>query len=83
MPATLRGFNSEANRSQCAVAACSGSSGSRASVVTLRSNNQAWSPLVLLRLQVLFRTVRYLPPAKQRKPAVVHINYHVSSRGPA
>ena len=30
-------------------------------------------------LQVLFRTVRYLTPAKQRKPAVVHINYHVRS----
>jgi len=30
-------------------------------------------------VQVLFRTVRYLAPAKQRKPAVVHINYHVSS----
>ena len=29
--------------------------------------------------QVLFRTVRYQPPAKQRQPAVVHINYHVSA----
>ena len=29
--------------------------------------------------QVLFRTMRYQPPAKQRQPAVVHINYHVSS----
>ena len=29
--------------------------------------------------QVLFRTVRYQPPAKQQQPAVVHINYHVSA----
>ena len=32
--------------------------------------------------QVLFRTVRYQPAAKQRQPAVVHINYHVSALDP-
>ncbi|CAL5229301.1 g12600 [Coccomyxa viridis] len=37
---------------------------------------RAMDIMVFMNSKVLFRTVRYLPPAKQRKPAVVHINYH-------
>ncbi|CAK0787073.1 hypothetical protein CVIRNUC_010289 [Coccomyxa viridis] len=37
---------------------------------------RAMDIMLFMNSKVLFRTVRYLAPSKQRKPAAVHLNYH-------